>query len=421
MEDEHTEFKREYTPKMIKSVIAFLNTEGGSLYVGIEDSGEVIGIPDPDSQANSIVSGIADNIRPDPMMFVRFDNVSVEGLPVIRVDIAEGCEKPYYWKEKGLKEGGVFIRRGPASIPASDPLIMKMVRESRIVPYEDMPSLKQDLTFDYAMEVFRNRGLTLCETQMRSLGMMDGEMYTNLALILSDQCPQGIKMAVFDDEYKTEFLDRDEATGSLLRQFDAAYDFIQKHNRKRSVIEGKIRRDIRDYPEPAVREAIINALVHRDYSISGSTLISIIGGSLSISSIGGIVRGLGIDDLMLGTSSRRNEKLASVMYRLGYMEAYGTGIPRIMGLYRSSVEKPRIETSTNVFKITLPRMSTVELDPEMEKVISNYSSGDVFTRADLERTFGFSRSHSYELIKELLMKGIVEQIGTGRGTSYRLC
>ena len=75
MEDEHTEFKREYTPKMIKSVIAFLNTEGGSLYVGIEDSGEVVGVPDPDSQANSIVSGIADNIRPDPMMFVRSDNI----------------------------------------------------------------------------------------------------------------------------------------------------------------------------------------------------------------------------------------------------------------------------------------------------------------------------------------------------------
>lgn len=141
---------------------------------------------------------------------------------------------------------------------------------------------------------------------------------------------------------------------------------------------------------------------------------------MSVSSIGGIVRGLGIDDLMLGTSSRRNEKLASVMYRLGYMEAYGTGIPRIMGLYRNSVEKPRIETTTSVFKITLPRMSTVELGQDAENVVSGHSSGDVFTRADLEREFGFSRSHSYEITKELLTKGAVEQIGTGRSTSYRL-
>ncbi len=124
MEDEHTEFKREYTPKMFKSVVAFLNTEGGSIYVGIDDSGDVVGVSNPDSQANSIVSGIADNIRPDSMMFVRLSNVSMDGNPVIRVDIAEGCEKPYYWKERGLKEGGVFIRRGPASIPASDPLIV---------------------------------------------------------------------------------------------------------------------------------------------------------------------------------------------------------------------------------------------------------------------------------------------------------
>ncbi|TQS85216.1 MAG: hypothetical protein A3208_04620 [Candidatus Methanoprimaticola hominis] len=420
MEDEHTEFKREYTPKMFKNVVAFLNTEGGSIYVGIDDSGDVVGVSDPDSQANSIVSGIADNIRPDSMMFVRLSNVSMDGHPVIRVDIAEGCEKPYYWKEKGLKEGGVFIRRGPASIPASDPLIVRMINESRNTPYEDLPSLKQNLTFDYAAKVFRDRGLELGETQMRSLGMMDGEMYTNLALILSDQCPQGIKMAVFDDEYKSGFLDREEATGSLFRQFDIAYDFVQKHNNKRSVIEGKVRRDIRDYPEAAVREVIVNALVHRDYAISGSILISMFGDGMTVSSIGGMVRGLDIEDLMMGVSSRRNEKLASVMYRLGYMESYGTGIPRIMGLYRDSVQMPRIETSTSVFKITLPKISTDVLSADAAKVVSRYSSGDVFTRADLEEEFSFTRSHSYEVVRELLTKGAADQIGTGRGTSYRL-
>lgn len=419
IEDEHTEFKSQFTPKLIKSIVAFLNTDGGTMYLGIDDSGNIIGLSDQDGQANSVVSCIADNVRPDPMMFVSVDSILMDSSPVVRIDVAEGCDKPYYWKEKGLREGGVFIRRGPRSIPASDPLIVRMMRESQSVPYESMPSLKQDLTFDYASDVFEHAGLKFDRPQMQSLGMMDGEMYTNLAFMLSDQFTQGIKMAVFEDEFKSGFLDRDETSGSLLRQYDEAYAFVDRHNNRRSVIDGKYRRDIRDYPAEAVREAITNAIVHRDYSISGSTLVSMFGDRMAVSSIGGVVKGLGLDDIMMGISSRRNEKLASVMYRLRYMEAYGTGIPRVMGLYRDSIEKPSIETSTNVFRLTLPKMSTDGVDPDVARIASSYGKGETFTRADIEGRFGVARSHAYGIVKDALDRGIIEQVGSGRGTEYR--
>ena len=418
MEDEYTEFKSQFTPKMIKGIVAFLNTKGGSMYLGIDDSGKVLGLSDLDGQANSSVSCIADNIRPDPMMFVSLDNVVMDSHPIIRIKISEGCEKPYYWKEKGLKEGGVFIRRGPNSIPASDSLIVQMIRESQSTPYESMPSLEQNLTFEYASDIFEHAGLKFEIPQMQSLGLMDGEMYTNLAFMLSDQFSQGIKMAVFEDEFKSGFLDRSETSGSLLRQYDEAFDFVNKHNNRRAIIDGKYRKDVRDYPEEAAREAIVNAIVHRDYAISGSTLISMFSDRMTISSIGRIVKGLDLDDIILGTSSRRNEKLASVMYRLGYMEAYGTGIPRIMGLYRDSIRKPSIETSSNLFKITLPKMQ-LNHDNSDEDMMSAYSRGDVFTRSDLQDRFGLSRSRAYDVIRESLEKGSIEQVGSGRSTEYR--
>ena len=417
-EDIHTEFKETFTNKIVKAAVSFSNGSGGTIYVGIKDDGEIIGVDDQDMESNRIISSLLDNVRPSINGSFSLETVNMGGKDVIRIMISEGANKPYYWKEKGLREGGVFVRNGPVDVPASESLILKMIRESPETPFESLPSKEQDLSFEQTRRIFEMNGLQLTDANMTSIGMIDKRIYTNLAYMLSDQFPQGVKASVFSRDDKASFQDRDEYSGSLLYQLEMAYEFVNKHNSKRARIEGVYRRESRDYPEDAVREAIVNALVHRDYALNGDILIEMYQDRLTVSSMGGLNRGLALDDLLLGMSSRRNDKLASIFIRLGLMEAYGTGIPRIIGSYSRQPVRPKVEVSTNVFRITLPRMTDVELTDDMLRTLWTLEDGPL-SRHMLEEDLGIPRMRMLEILKDLKSMSLVEEIGKGRSTVYR--
>ena len=141
-------------------------------------------------------------------------------------------------------------------------------------------------------------------------------------------------------------------TGSLLQQLEDAYGYIDRFNRTRAEFSGLDRVDIRDYPPEAVREALLNALVHRDYAFSGPTLISIFEDRIEFVTIGGLARGIGLEDIRLGVSVLRNPNLANIFYRLRLIEAYGTGILRIHECYAGAAVQPAIEATDHAFKIT---------------------------------------------------------------------
>lgn len=162
---------------------------------------------------------------------------------------------------------------------------------------------------------------------MKTLGLItqDG-VYTNLGLLLSDQCVHTIKAAVFQGTNQNEFKDRKEFAGSLFQQMDEVYDFIDFRNQTHSTFEKLYRIDRRDYTETAVREALLNLLVHREYSFRASSFISLYTDRLEFTSIGGLVSGVTLKDVTMGISVCRNMKLANVFYRLELIEAHGTGL-----------------------------------------------------------------------------------------------
>jgi len=163
-----------------------------------------------------------------------------------------------------------------------------------------------------------------------------------------------IKLAVFEGSRKSVFKDRRELSGSLLGQMEEAVDYIDRYNRTRAEFSGLDRLDIQDYPPEAIREALLNAIVHRDYSFSSATLISIFEDRIEFVKIGGLVKGITLDDVELRVSVLRNQYLANIFYRLRLIEAYGTGILKINECYNDYAVKPVIETTSNAFKITLP-------------------------------------------------------------------
>ena len=424
VESKLVELKETIVDDIKKEVIAFINSEGGNLYVGVADDGHVIGLDDPQSDLLRLTNMIRDTIKPDATMFVECQIEKIDTKDIVRVQVQKGTHAPYYLVGKGIRPEGVFVRQGTSSVPASEDAIRRMIKESDGDCFETMRSLNQDLSFETLTEECSGRDIVLGAPQMVSLGIKtpDG-VYTNLGLLLSDQCTHTIKTALFSGVKKEQFQDRKEFSGSILQQMNDAYAFIDLNNKKKSTFSGLHRIDQRAYPEIAVREALLNSLVHREYSFSSSTLISIFSDRIEFVSLGGLVKGLTLKDIMLGISQCRNEKLAAVFYRLQLIEAYGTGIPKIIESYEGCSCQPKIESSDNAFKITLPnRNQDLAYLPETTKseraVLAFAGEKGKLQRIDVEEKLGVSRSRANHILKQLLDKGMLKPVGNGRNRQY---
>ena len=280
-------------------------------------------LDDPDATALQISNMVRDAIKPDITMFLHYETLEENGKKIVAVDIQRGTDRPYYIAKKGMRPEGVYVRQGYSAVPATDAAIRHMIKETDGERFEAMRSLNQELTFDAVKKEFEHRNIDFGPQQIRTLKMIDQDgLYSNLALLLSDQCAHTIKMAVFQGADQTVFKDRREFTGSLMQQMNDVYAFIDFRNQTHATIEGLLRIDTRDYPEVAVREALLNLLVHRDYSFSASALISMYEDRIEFVSIGGLVPGIELEDVMAGISICRNQDLANVFYRLQLIEVW---------------------------------------------------------------------------------------------------
>jgi ATP-dependent DNA helicase RecG len=421
------ELKREFIPDIKKEAVAFANTEGGTIYVGIDDNGEIVGVKDSEKVLLQIMNMLRDSIKPDISMFTSCKVENVENKEVIAISIQRGTNIPYYITEKGLKPSGVYVRQGTASAPASENAIRQMIKETDGDKFEEIRSFNQELTFETVSSEFKKRGLELGEAQMKTLGLISiDNMFTNLGLLLSEQCIHTVKVAVFSGTSKSEFKDRREFGGSLLKQITAIYEFIDLLNKTKAEFEGLERIDHRDYPEEALREALLNSIVHRDYSYSGSTLINIYDDRIEFVSIGGLVKGISLNDITLGISQTRNEKLASVFYRLKLIEAYGTGIIKIMDSYASSRQKPVLKASDNAFSITLPNLNfktKIELtfgNNHELRILEYLKINNSINRKEAEELLNVGQTMAGRVLKEMVNKGLLNAEGKAANTKYLL-
>ena len=423
-EGERTEFKREVGDGAVKAVVAFANTEGGTLYIGVGDDGSPVGLEDPDGELTKLTSMLRDRVRPDVLMGVSCGIEEVGGAPVIAVRVARGSSRPYHLASKGPRPEGVFVRSGASSVPASEAAILAMVRESAGWRFEAAESLEQSLTFSHAEGEFSRLGLALGAAELRTLGARrpDG-LYTNLGLLLSDQCPPMVKSAAFADAARTEFAAREEHTGSILAQLSAAYTFADARNGLSTAFDGLSREDRRDVPPVALREALVNAVAHREYALSGPVLVSVTPGSVEVVSPGGLPAGIEEEDLSAHISVPRNPALAAVLFRLGLIEAYGTGLGRIRASYAGTGSEPAFRVTPNTFTAMLPNVNAggAALEgggPEGE-VLALLAAGPK-TRAEVQKALGAPQSTTIALLARMRAAGLVARIGGGRSTRYAL-
>lgn len=445
-EGDTIEYKSRYTDAIKFTVVAFANTVGGTLYIGANNDGTICGVNDPDATMLQVTNLLRDAIRPDVTLFVYPEIRKIDGKYVVVINVQSGTSKPYYLHGKGIRPQGVYIRKGSSSVPASESAILEMIKESSGESYEKAVSINQELSFEQAEKFFYGKNVEFGVQQKRTLSIFNQDgIYTNLGLIVSDQNPHTTKIAIFDGDTKTIFRDRRELTGSIFEQLQDALEYLERYNKIRAEFEGYYRKDIRDYPLEAVRKAVLNAMIHRDYGIPGPILISLFDDRLELLNVGGLVSTLTYDDIILGVSVPRNPGLANIFYRLGLIEAYGTGILKINQCYSDITIKPRIEISDHAFKVTLPNVnhiyvttSEIYSQPDMisdqtgeynkkqavlnareQIVLELLESKTAISRKEVDAALQVSQPISTAVLKDMIQKGVVEVEGKGRSTRYK--
>ena len=434
-ENQNIEFKQEYVPDIRKEVLGFANAEGGTVYVGVRKDGVVLGIGDPDGVMLQIVNSLKDSLAPDIMPFVRVNSVELEEKQVIKIVVTTGINRPYYLREKGLKPGGVYVRKaGSSTQPMTEEGIREMILQNSGRSFELCRSMNQELTFNTLQTEMQRRSIEIGPSQMRTLKLIgEDSLYTNLALLLSDQCETTTKVALFQGTDKELFRDRKEFRGSILKQLEDVYQFIDLVNKTKATFSGLDRTDRRDYPEEAVREALLNSIVHRDYSFSGSNLVNVYEDRIEFVSLGGLVSGLELKSIFLGVSQSRNPNLAAVFYRMRLIESYGTGIGKIERAYKVCPFQPEFETAKGVFRVTLPNRNEeqeaevqkiehanndISLDEQKNLIIQYARENGSITRKEVEYLIGAGTTKAFRLLKELCEVDKLEQKGNGKLSAY---
>lgn len=398
-ETKNIEFKREIPDKhekFLKDIIAFSNSTGGQVILGIEDgTGAVYGIGEqsPFKLSDSISNMISDACTPqiEPDISIQ----TIEDKTILVIDVAPGKFRPYYLANKS-KETTSYIRINGTSRPADARKLQELELEGQRISYD----MLQDIGCEYdekkalkLCKTMKKIAIDACETDEEKLAikemtlaklhdfgilcMVGRNLYPTHAFnLLTDNTNKAAKIqcALFKGKTRDIFIDRKEFTGPIYEQIDNAYHFVLRHIDVGAQIDGEYRKDLYELPISAVRETIANAVLHRSYLDRSCVQVCIYDDRMEVSSPGMLYGGLDIETAKTGKSTCRNEAIAEAFHYMHIVEAWGTGIPRIINRCQQyGLSEPLFEEFGDGFKVTLFRKvgSTEEKVGSTEEKVGN--------------------------------------------------
>lgn len=416
------EFQEGWSQTAKKTLLAFANTIGGDLYFGISDDGITKGLSK--KAVNAISRTVQEFCRSETEP-VLIDMVSTKVISagnctyVLRVTVDPGEDRPYALKGKRYT-GGAYVRDGSMSVTATEEEIRDMIRESSPQPWESRLSRQTDLRFGETADIFKKYNVSFSSAHYLRLGLVDdADHFTQLGELLSDQNRTKLVVETFSQDSAS--LSVREYSGSLLRQIDQAFDMFAAINPELIHKTGKLANKRHfAWPTKALREALVNCAVHRDYLQSEPTKVSIFPNRFEFLSYGSIPGRLSVDDIVLeGVSKCRNERLADILRRLGWMENYGSGFPMIWREYANSGAEPKLEATRRVFRIVLPKIQDEPRGTTTERCRVLFETRDTLSMTEIMNLLNVSRTSANTAVNALMKAGQIEKIGTGRMTKYR--
>lgn len=407
------EFKENVTNTFLKTVSAFANYDGGSIFFGIDDDGNVKGLSDVKQSCLDIENKINDSISPQPNYTLEIQNND----QVIKLTVKSGLYKPYLYKSKAYK------RNDTSTIEVDTLEFSRLILEGKNIRFEELPCKEQALSFEALQRKLKDRIQieTFNQDTLKTLNLYDDiNGYNNAAGLLADKNHfPGIDIVKFGENISIIQKRITFENTSVLDVYENAVAVFRDYYQY-EVIEGADRKRMEKIPEAAFRETIANALIHREWDVEAQIRILMHDDRIEVVSPGGLPSGITVEEYLSGKLSvLRNRNLANVFYRLGFVEIFGTGITRIKQIYEEALRKPEFEVTENTIKIMLPVFERIAHLTEDEKMIYKVLSKTMLKPiSEIEPYVPFGKSKITQLLKEMGRKGVVQVQGKGRGTKY---
>ena len=429
-EDNNIEYKSTLTNKLKREIVAFLNTDGGKIYLGVDDeTRKTLPVSDKEKHEweETLNHWYTNAFYPTPFSLIEID---INHEPFL-IKVKEGRHKPYSIAQNGLDSSGVYIRYGSSSVKATNEQVKRMIQQnSGNDEFDSEESKRQNLTFVKLKDRARQKKSKFSPKALRMLN--NSHLYNNAALLVSDQNPYVVKAAVYQGTTVMEFRDKQEFTGALNVQIDDLLNYISLNNRTKVWFTGAPQREERkDYPDEAIREAVVNAFAHRDYLLHSFIKVQFFDNRMEILSPGGIPDGLTLAEIKDGMTAVRNPQLVHILDKMNYIENYGTAIDRMIKAYEGTGAQPEFKVTPHMFKVTFPNLnyqSKRKIKPE--KVEATLSDADriilllkekgAISKAEIQKVLNLSDYSSRKLLLELRKEDKVEKLGGSFNTKYKL-
>ena len=407
------EFKETITNTFLKTVSAFSNYDGGTILFGVDDDGNIKGLPDVKQACLDIENKINDSITPQPDYTLEVQNND----QTIKLTVKSGLQKPYLYKSKAYK------RNDTATIEVDTLEFSRLVLDGKNIRFEELPCKDQELSFEILHRKLKEtvRIENFDKDTLKTLNLYDDvNGFNNAAGLLADKNHfPGIDIVKFGENISIIQKRSTFENISVLEVYEKAIEVFRDYYQY-EVIQGADRKKMEKIPEAAFREAIANVLIHRVWDVDSQIRVSMFDDRIEIVSPGGLPSGITEEEYLSGKLSvLRNRNLANVFYRLGFVEIFGTGITRIKQLYAEALIKPDFEVSENAIKIVLPIFEKNADLTEDEIVIYKLLSKTMLKPISEVAPYApFGKSKTTKLLKEMCQKGVITVEGKGKGTKY---
>lgn len=407
------EFKETITNTFLKTVSAFSNYDGGKIFFGIDDDGNVKGLTDVKQSCLDIENKINDSISPQPNYTLEIQ----KNDKIILLTVKSGAQKPYLYKSKAYK------RNDTATIEVDTLEFSRLILEGQNIRFEELPCKDQKLSFEILCHKLKERIQieTFNQDTLRTLNLYDSvNGYHNAAGLLADKNHfPGIDIVKFGENISIIQKRATFENISVLDAYEKSLEVFRDYYQYEE-IQGADRKRIERIPEAAFREAIANALIHRVWDVESQIRVLMFADRIEIIFPGGLPSGITEEEYLSGKISvLRNRNLANVFYRLGFVEIFGTGITRIKQLYEEGLKKPDFEVSENTIKIVLPvferNLNLTEDEKMIYKILSKIMLKSI---SEIAPYVPFGKSKTTQLLKDMGQKGVIKVEGRGRGTKY---
>ena len=414
------EFKVEITRTFLKTVSAYANYNDGEIIFGVDDNGDPVGINEAKDESIRVENMINDSIAPVPNFDI--ETRELEGKTIIALIVKKGKDTPYYYQGKAYK------RSDTSTVEVDRFELRRLAIEGINMDYEERKASCQDLNFNVLESKLKEKaGVEKVNLDvLKTLNLFSRDGYYNIAgELLADSnniAFSGIDIVRFGKDTNIILYRETISNKSLLAQYDRAVEIFEQYYLYEE-IEGYKRMKKELIPREAFRESLANSIVHRVWDINSYTQIAMYEDRIEINSPGGLPKGISEEEYLYGNISiLRNPIIAGVFHRLDIIEKFGTGIARINEEYTHSISKPSFDVSENNIKIVLPitEIGKLNLSGDEMLIYRIFKEEIELSRSEIDLKSGFEKSKTLRIISGLIDKNIIQRMGSGAGTTYRL-